>query len=100
MLVAMTCICLSMGVIKGLVLVPSLWAPSIVSANLCGTLLFLGTITIRIVSFPQTAPTDDVKNQWVPFTFQLRVRRPVIKDNGSEKTPEGIRCRFLRRSSQ
>ena len=57
------------GVIGGLVLVPSLLTPSIVSTDLCGTLFVSRTKTIRVVSFPQTAPTNDVKNQWVPSRF-------------------------------
>ena len=69
MLVTMTCICLSMGVIGGSVLVPSLLTPSIVSTDLFETLFVLGMTTICIVSFPQTAPTNDVKNQWVPSHF-------------------------------
>ena len=52
MLVTMTCICLSMGVIGGSVLVPSLLTPSIVSTDLFETLFVLGMTTICIVSFP------------------------------------------------
>jgi hypothetical protein len=43
MLVAMTCICLSIGVMAGSVLVPSLGAPSMIAIDLCAALFALRT---------------------------------------------------------
>ena len=76
MLVAMTCICLSIGVIGGLVLVPSLLTPSIVSTDLCGTLFALGTTTIYIYIASHSHRRRQLmmsKNQWVHTRFSLRL---------------------------
>jgi hypothetical protein len=43
MLVAMTCICLSIGVMVGSALVPSLGAPSMIVIDLCAALFALRT---------------------------------------------------------
>ena len=44
---------------------------------------------------------DDVKKSMSPFLhFNLAIKRPATTINRSEKTPERVRCRFLRRSSQ
>jgi hypothetical protein len=40
--------------------------------------------------------TDDVKKSVGPFLhFNLAIGRPATTINKSEKTPEGVRCRFL-----
>ena len=41
---------------------------------------------------------DDVKKSMSPFLhFNLAIKRPATTINRSEKTPERVRCRFLRR---
>jgi hypothetical protein len=51
MLVAITCICLSIGVMGGSALVPSLLTPSITVINSCMTLFALG-MTMAYQVFP------------------------------------------------